>query len=869
MRSPYYFYLPFAIICLAITLILNALHQNNEPAKEYLQKVNTNLQLEVGKAESAMTQLKKQLLDKKNLNFGELLQANTYPVFIYQNDELKFWTDNRFKIESESILGKFSQISIENNHGIFIVLKDSAILGENRYQMAMVVPLFVKARDNQYVKASLNQDIFLTNDIRISLEQDEGYPIKSKEGRTLFTIALPISPQVLQAVSVGFYHSAISFFSLLTLLFTFLQIRLNLKEFLRQEKVLAGFIMLSFSVFSIRLMMLFFDIPVGLKQFDLFGIKFYSSSFVTPSLGDLLLNMIVLSILGGFIYLNYHVLLPIKKLLACPQWLRKIISVILVLFTYLAFYFLFANLESIYFSSQTSLDITSDINFNTFKVACFFIFLLSALLYFFTSHVVSRLLFFLNSSPKQILILIIIASLIFIPTTIFLSVPDMLIFMLNFLYLAVISLVKLPKNVKKLGYTTYLYLCFSTIVAAMLGSYSIYTFEKTMDSLNKNLFANQLLIENDKHGEFLLNNVIKEIKQDQMIKTRMVAVLSKDLIIQKIKRYHLSSYFDKYDLNVLLFNDLGEPYNYDQSYDSMFTKFHLDKYKTDYKDIYFVQDLTGNTKRYLVFMEIARKDQQIGKIVLDLRLKKILPNSIYPNLFLDKRFANIYDDSDVSYAIYRNNLLSYTYGDFNYEKKFLKLFISDKNEILEREIFWKDHRHLLIEGDNNRYVVISSAFSPMQSLLSNFSFLFIILFVFKLFMATLYYFYVQKVSFQLNFSARIQLYLKTSKIRILGKPKALAEILLSNWKVFTKVCEVLKNCSKRSFKPADSRKRTSICLIKTAFYWFLANLLFTKVICLPNSSTQMQWKALTKKGKTKLCSPNLWGNSTTNRCIWA
>jgi nitrogen fixation/metabolism regulation signal transduction histidine kinase len=274
------------------------------------------------------------------------------------------------------------------------------------------------------------------------------------------------------------------------------------------------------------------------------------------------------------------------------------------------------------------------------------------------------------------------------------------------------------------------------------------------------------LVENDKLAEFLLHDVSKKIQEDAMIQTRMMAFSANDLIVQKIKKFYLSDYFDKYDVNVLLFNGNGEPLNTDIRFDSLWIRFDSSKYITEYENLFFVADLANNTKRYLQFSEITRQDVMVGKILIDMKLKKIIPNSVYPSLFIDKKFAAYNEDARYSYAIYRNNEQLYTFGDFSYIRDFLKYFDNAKNFAGKKtnDIKTKDedndknYRHLLIKGEG-KSVVVSSETYPFKSIVSNFSFLFIVLLLFNLVLAIMYSLSFRQINWNLNFSARIQIYI--------------------------------------------------------------------------------------------------------------
>ncbi len=779
MRSPYYFYMPFALLFLALTVGFSYLNSGRETLETYAKNVEQNLQREMDFAKAEIWQFKQQILQTQKLDFSTLLAyPHKYSIFIYQNESLSYWSDNRYKIDNEQITGKFTEKIIENNHGIFLIVKDAVLTGaktqdENepsgeRYQLVSVIPLFVKAKENQYVSNSLNSDIFGKVELRLSFKNDEGgIEVKSAEGRYFFTMIFPLGLREVPTTIVPLYYNLMLIFALFTIIFTFLQIRLNVLDLVRKGKIQESVFVLAFSLFVIRFLMIQFEIPFSLIDYDLFNIKYYASS-IAPSLGDLFLNVLTITLLGSFIYFHYHQLLNLRRLHTLSVLRKTLVAWGLITLTFGAFWVVFYMLESIYFdsqttiyfNSQTTLDINSDLNFNVFKIVCFLIFILGSLFYFFVSHISSRLLLFLYASPLEIGKQIIYASLCFLLFLAILGRFDAMVFTLNLVYLCLITFLQFPKTIRVFKYYTFIYLFVSALVSAAMGAYSIYIFEKTLDARNKKLFANQLLIDNDGHGEVLLNKAIFDIQQDEMIKSRLLSMATSrnELVIKKVKRIHLSEYFDKYDVSVLIFDPEGNPLNSEMPFDSLKQKYAQAKYKTEYPNLFFIKDLSGNAKHYLVFINIERNRQPLGRIALNLRLKKIIPNSVYPNLFMDKGFADIYEQRDISYAIYQNQKLLYSYGDFNYGTQFLSDFLQNNSQERETELTTERHRHLLIKGEKGRAIIISSAFSPARSISANFSFLFIILFIFKLLLAGLYNLVSHRISFKVSFSAKIQVY---------------------------------------------------------------------------------------------------------------
>ncbi|WP_091548560.1 sensor histidine kinase [Thermoflexibacter ruber] len=761
IKLPPYTHLIVALFFLLFTVLLSAVDFDffASSPDSYAQEVSANLRREFDIAHSSLTDFKSQLAAQPLALgfFDKLTYRGKYPIFIYRNDEIIYWTDHKYAIDPENLTGKFAEFVIESGNGVYAVIKEHERIAGERVSLVVVIPIYQRYKiDNQYLKkTNLNPDIFPDDKVSISISYLEGKPIKSGDGRYLFSIVFPenysyavfLSQKDLLLICIA-----------LTILFALLQIRGNLLEYIQHQKIWEGLVWLMVSLSSIRLLMLLFNFPSGLTKHDLFNAKIYASSIIAPSLGDLFLNILFLFVISGYIYLYHHQLFNYRIYSHYTLAKKIAIAIIFTLGTIGVLHLQYVTLETIYFNSQIRLDITSNLTYDILKVTCLLIFVMSSFIYFFISHVSSHLLLAINFSQKQILVSIILASLIYLITSLFLKNFSYVVLLLNAFYLSAITFLKFFRNIRLSSYFTYIYLFFIALTSALLGAYSNYIFEGRMDIAKKEKFANRILIGNDKLGEFLLSEAVKKIQEDQIISTRMLSSLAPiDLVVQKIKRQHLAdSYFDKYDLNILLFNSNGQPYNYDLPYDSLWIKYNVEKYRTEDPHTFFINDLPANAKRYLSFISIKRKDMEIGKIILDLKSKKVVPNNVYPRLFLDRRFANYYEEENLSYAIYKNGKLWDSFGSFSYDNSFLNEF---KDQDPESELVINNHRHFLVRGSDERQVIVTSTIYPLKNIISNFSFLFLLLLLFKVPLALLYEWCYRHSDLHFSFSSRIQLYL--------------------------------------------------------------------------------------------------------------
>ena len=102
-------------------------------------------------------------------------------------------------------------------------------------------------------------------------------------------------------------------------------------------------------------------------------------------------------------------------------------------------------------------------------------------------------------------------------------------------------------------------------------------------------------------------------------------------------------------------------------------------------------------------------------------LKKIVPESVYPELLVDNRFAENFKAADYSYAIFQNDTLVSTFGSFNYETNFNRRLLQDIPEG-PQGLAYSYHRHIRITGEQGYTAIITSRIYPMFYLASNIAF---------------------------------------------------------------------------------------------------------------------------------------------------
>ncbi|WP_375558846.1 ATP-binding protein [Bernardetia sp. OM2101] len=761
-KSVSYSFLFIALAALLAGLGFRYFLVNTKDYNEYTQEVRKKVDRELEVAEIELTKLEEAVIQNyKKLDFS-LLTSNTekYPIYIFRNSELLFWTDNTYLLSYDQLKNNYSEYTIETPKGLFLVKQKIIVTKYDNMTGVVLIPLASEYKIyNQFLTLGVNPKLFSTSDISLQLNPEgSSYRVYGTGSNLLFALIFP-SDYSWQSSQ----NYTVLFFMIIACVFVFLQARVSMLYFLRQGQVWYAFFTLLSTFIGIRFLMLFLELPNSVLPTILFNARYYASSIVAPSLGDLFLNVLCIFIVSSFLFVHFSELSHMRSIGSRKRKRFGIVIAITLSFA-IAFYH-FLNLRNLYIHSpQISLDFTRELDFSLLKIIALFIGILTATTYFLLIHILVRFIEWLHVEGKKLILLVSVGILIgwvvsgIYGFSVHANLSDAWIALIHTIYILVVIFVELPRSERSFTYQIFIYIFLGAITTSIMSSYIIYCFEQTRERVAKENFADQLLLENDLQGEFLLNDVVESLPFDPIIKNRlMTSFTTKDIITRKIRKFYLDYYFDKYDIKVHLFNGNGMPYENTMTFDEMYSRYAQPAYSTEYEDIFLVHDLSTNTKRYFAFSEISRSGVKIGKIVLELQLKKIVSNSVYPNLLSDNPYSNYNrwgGRNAWSYSIFKGGEPVYTQGNFVYSKDFLNNFDSVTT------FSTSSYKHLLVkENESKKAVVISSVKYPLKSVLTNFSMQFICIVLTMLLLLAVYRLYFRQQPFTFNLTGRIQLYL--------------------------------------------------------------------------------------------------------------
>ncbi|MDG1278392.1 MAG: ATP-binding protein [Algoriphagus sp.] len=751
-----------AFLLLAV-LVLNFFFFQKSDEETYLQDLQDRIQAVDREFDEDFIQVLMEFRNEDSLSFGKLsIPDHRHPFFILnKSGDLSYWSDFSLTLDFSNVdLNKDYQL-LNDPYGTMLLKIRPIRRNEVNYVIVHALRLIWPGNiENDYLITGANPALFGNSRIEIfAPEEGTGRLVVNPAGIPLFGVDF-----LLGYVPAGriINVAILIFFTSIFLLYFLLSSDFVLKKWRKGRKWQAiGYAILVLSAF--RVIMLLVDFPGSFLNISLFNPRNYASSWLNPSLGDLLLNTLCGVFIFGLIIYQLASKQMHEKIKVFQEPIEVKIFLLIILFvSSTSLYLLWFLPRDLMLNSQWALNISSIPSFDLFKGLSFIILFLWGAVYVLLSLTLFSLLLKISTNKKQLYLIIMGIGIPVGITLSFFSTWSVLVWVIHLTFLFLIIRLELFKNVFRLGLDTFLTFFFACLISASIVGISTFQTEKYQLVQSKSRFATQNLIENDVMTEFFLGEIFNRIKEDLFIQNRISDPLfSKEPIETKIRRIYLDNYFDQFEVQIRIFSSGGQQLLGPSDGESL-ENLRLDYIKSDFatsvRGLYFLrgnENIAGN--RFVSFIPVSKENNQLGTIFLELNQLRIQPSSVYPKLLLDKKYSDKLDPVRYDYGIFKENQLIRSSGSFN----FLQLDIPsvvDRNSFFTEGIHSLGYHHFGIKN-GEEVIVISSPNNTISHFFGNIS-LFFVVFVFCTFFTilinTLFKGYR---SFEFNYSTKLQLYL--------------------------------------------------------------------------------------------------------------
>ena len=695
-------------------------------------------------------------------SFQRLLEHATFPTCVLENGTLRYWSDAMLRPDAETATPGPERL-VQTAVGHYLLLRRAV----GRFLILTYVPLERHySISNRYLRAGGELALFRGLELQVVADATPRGPARfvAPDGQYLFSIRRlqpnPLTGQYLPLALLG----------LGSLLYVAGWLVLAWRWW-RTGRPGAAVAAVVGPLAALRAVLLYLGLPYSFIELPLFDPRVYAASWWAPSLGDLLLGALLALLVAGAaaaLWRRWQVLQRVRAPRTPGGQALAVVGVGAALAGWLVL--LFWYYTTAFGSSQLSLDVTRNLQVTSYWAVLTGATLLHTAAWGMGMFGLTQLAgALLRQVPRRALLLgPAVAALPVLGVGLALGLPWMLLVGVLLLFVALVRAVGMQAMPAPGSYQPAVLVGLLLALSSATGALALYAhFDKQL-LIDKQRLANNLLVDNDFQGEFLLSEQMRKIAADPFVRRSLSAAFGQpDAARERIARQYLSDYFDKYESNITLYDEAGEPLGAVPGTPGLLAS-RAETARiatpTDQAGVFLVH--SGNpfsSRRYVAHIKVPGTrvngfGPALGAVRVELTLKKLTAYSVLPELLVDQKFFQPGLATELSYAGYNHGQLVYSEGDFDYANRLPAALLTEPR-LYESGLNRNGSHQLAVRGSQGRTVVVTTATYSPGDWLANFSFQFLLSTVVWLLVGGMGLLVRGRALPRLNFSTRIQLLL--------------------------------------------------------------------------------------------------------------
>lgn len=638
--------------------------------------------------------------------------------FLYENNNLKYWTTNDISLPTSATHGFFDKAMINLPNGWYICkyfYEDDFLL----VALARIKKEY--SYENDIIKNSFTKDLNLNHDAIITTEAVKfSTKIIFDDNNNNFYLSFKPNSQA-KLVKFSFYNFLGIFNVLLSLAF----VLLLLLFFAKKYSKFSPFLLLALAIAFLFLRYFILKIAYidDLSVFKLFSPELFAESFWLKSLGDYLINVVFFFTwaLVLFFGLKKHINVALPKLYAVlfSLSLSGLLFLSSLFISNLFYGIIWNSSLSFSFDNILSLDIYSFIG-----VLIILSIVLAFVLIFVRLFIVFRKLLNTWIVIIGIFVLYTIYLINFVPEN--LSFNDAFSFsLLFFISWSVLAFIYI-KNKENYFFIVALLILFSFLVSV---HFSRLSDKKELDTFK--VLTYNLAAERDVGAEFFIKEAYEELMTDAKLAEALSANKLFDVksIVNNV--FLNKRYFNKYEIQTTVCEQLDSLFIEPEmlSVDCFeFFREQIFEYGISIPatNFYFLDNHNGRIS-YLGEISTKINDTITINIYVELNSKIFSEGLGYPEMLLDKKLLVKKTARNYNYAKYNKSRLISSKGDYKYQ---FTINNAD-NDTAEYSLYKQDsYIHFKYKPDADNVIILSKSYSQYSKQLVSFTYIFIFIFIF-------------------------------------------------------------------------------------------------------------------------------------------
>lgn len=647
-------------------IFINYWNYNASPQKVRKKLEQRFLQQEERFAEiAADTALLADLISSGNNTTKTELVKESFGLFVYQTSNgespvLSYWNTNQSYVGPDDLYRRDSNYFVQSQNGQFELIKQRVELATGPVVLLAMLPVrwsyFI---ENKYLHSDFAGFPGLTNQYEISSNAN-ALPVVSGRGNELFRVQLKPGKRFIS------YDSITVLLRVFAILLFLIFCHVLAQELVSRNGFRQGFLFLIGVVVILRFLSYQFNFPFDFSKLPLFDPSIYASNDVHPSLGDLLVNAILL-----FWVVNFY-----KSHTDHRSWLSKPMPALskqygnLLLLTCICF-MVTGVIKSLVQDSKIPIDVTNFFSLTIYSLVSFVILCLLVLTFFHVSQILIKPLLDKDFPLYQQLLVVSLSGFAYILLRV--DTPDIrvslgvLAWLLG--YLVLLHIRKADMSIPLLRSTFFIFwvMLFALSISGMV----LYQ-NKIVEFEQRKRIAEKLALQTDPSGENLLNIAATNFDDGFLLNnfSRLESEFSNKFIKDSLINQNFSGYLNKYDTRIYTFDSLYHPlYNEDSTNYASIKTIILNQAKpTVIPELYSYDNATDGFS-YL-YQKVIRDDSNtLGYLYVIAKSKRYKSEALYPELFNQVQDLSSDLNTNYAYAIYTKGKLINHFNNYSFPSR--------------------------------------------------------------------------------------------------------------------------------------------------------------------------------------------------------
>ncbi len=630
-----------------------------------------------------------------------------------------YWNTNKMAPLPEDLQKADGDYYENYNSGFFELQKKTfAIKGGDTLIIAGMIPVrwnyFI---NNKYLENGFAGFPEIEKLYRIT-ENNEGLPVENSKGQTLFRIE---KKDNVSADQPDFLSITLR---VLAIVFLLMFINSIANDLVLSIGFLPAFAILLVVILGLRFLSYEFPFPFDFRKFELFYGGLYASSMFNPSLGDLLINSILVFWIATFAKFNFKNKFFESAILSRKQ--KKIVAVISLLV--FAWFTLSAAgiIGSIVSDSTLTFDVTNFFGLSVYIFICLIIISFIIISFFHISHLLVMPAKSAGIGLYMQMVIVSAGGLFLLSFNVGNDSVEFKVLTLAWLVIYMFIMEHRQTDVSVRILNSSFFMVWAAFFTASITALVI-SQNRGKEIEKRYKYAENLAEQIDPAGQGYLKITLTNLSDD-FLESNFYRFYSPDdnkLLKDSIVNEIFSGYLINYETNIYTFDKDSRPlYNEDSaSYYSLQSTFKVRAQPVEGVDgLSYYQNSAGKFS-YLYTKNIkAAGDTTGGVIIISLNPKQNKSEALYPELFRQTEETGIENDNNYAYAVYNNGRLINSINNYEFADTVIPAQSPKYNyELRERK---NNYNELWYNAGNKRIIVVAKKDTWLLQYITFFAYLF-------------------------------------------------------------------------------------------------------------------------------------------------